>query len=674
MKTSRGPLLLLAACCALCAPEPAQAAGEIAKAREAAALGSEARGFDMALDGLKAAPGDRTLFLLAVELLPENSTARARRLAAAAEKILKSDASDYAGYLGACKALRVLSSHPEALSNCKKALETDPTAYPVYRELGFTYAAAGNPRKAAETLEQGVEIATASSQAHYYLAREMEKRGDAARAAASYRGGLALAARDRHAEDAYYRPLLKAGLKRAEAKRAVPKKPVKTAAAPKAAPAPGGKAQAAACLAKFREEFLKDNLGTALAQSDACLALAPSDPELAHERAPLMVRLGKYEDGVREYERAAALYGPKNPGAALCRVKAAETWHKLGNTEKAAEQYRLALKDNPRDMNALKGLAAVLEARSDFPGAAETYEAILKLEPANQKARVRREELKTATLTGEQMLEEMKLRKAVDVKAAALQPDDIKLFKAIRAAELAGAADYLKLKAPSAQGLTLQRQGPDGTRVLLTGAGYRSYIFHASREAVKFLESEGVGMRELFKVRTNSGAPVFDPAGKLTPEGAELWRGAAPGKKAWLLSHEPVPESPQAVQANREIVEAEKQGYREIFEPEYLWLLRATDCPEDVMMKHPVNMRTVNDGARLRYLLCYVDKSLCMNPLNTPLPGYIEAYRAGNDHISDAKASTAFFGTGAVKKHRYCENGKVFGVDIKEPPLPSVAN
>ena len=284
---------------------------------------------------------------------------------------------------------------------------------------------------------------------------------------------------------------------------------------------------------------------------------------------------------------------------------------------------------------------------------------------------MRREELKTAALTGEQMLEEMKLRKAVDEKTAALRPEDIKLFKAIRAAELAGAADYLKLKAPAAQGLTLQQQGPDGTRILLTGAGYTSYLFHASREAVKFLEGEGVGMRELFKLRTVSGAPVFDPAGKLTPEGAELWRGAVPGKKTWLLTYEPVPESPQAVQANKEILEAEKQGYREIFEPEYLWLLRATDCPEDVMRKNPVNMRVVNDGARVRYLLCYVDNSTCMNPFNSPLPGYIEAYRAGNDHISDAKASTAFFGTGAVKKHRYCEDGKVFGVDIKEPPLPS---
>lgn len=665
MKKYGGSLILLAACCALCLPPSALAEGELAKAMEAAALGSEARGFDIAMAGLKESPGDKRLFLLAVELLPENSTARAKRLAEAAGAMLARGGNDYAGHLGACKSLRVLSAHPEALSNCKKALETDPTAYPVYRELGLTYAAAGNPRKAAEMLEQGVEISSASCQAHYHLARALEKRGDAERAAVSYRRGLAIAGLDRSPEAGYYKALITTGLKRTELKE----KKRKTAPRPPAAP-PDNSKLAADCMAKFREEFLKDNLGTALAQSDSCLKLAPSDPELARERAPLMVRLGKYDEGVREYERAAGLYGPRNPSASLCRIKAAETWQKLGKPLKALDQYRLALKDSPRDMNALEGMAAALEASSDPEGAIKTYDAILELEPGNKKARARRETLKTANLSEAQILDEMKLRKAVDEKTAALKPEDIKLFKAIKAAELAGAANYLKLKARSSAGLTMIHKTPEGARVLLTGAGYKAYVYHASREAVKFFEGEGVGMRELFKLRTTAGEPVFDPAGRLTPEGVELWRGSVPGTKTWLLTYEPVPESPQAVQANKDVVEAEKNGYREISEPEYLWLLRATDCPEDVMVKNPVYMRVINDGAKVRYMLCYISKSSCMNPLNETLPNYIEAYRAGNDYISDAKTSTAFFGSGGVKKHRYCENGKVFGVDMPEPPLP----
>jgi len=645
----------------------ARAGAELELAREAAALGSEARAFDIAMSGFlpsgsgkggKAVVPDRALFLYAVELLPENSPGRAKTLAAAGGAMLAKKSEDYAWYLGLCKAMRVTGRSAEALSNCKKSLELDPTVYPVYRELGLTYAAAGNPRKAAETLAQGVEISSASYQARYYLAKVLEKRGDSSRAAASYTKGLALAKRDPGLDAAYYRALIQAGLKRtaAEKKKALPKKPDQ--------PAPGNKQLAAACMVKFREEFLKDNLGTAITVSDGCLKHSPSDPQLAAERAPLLVRLGRYEEGVKEYERAASLHAEKSPAAALCRVKAAETWIKLGKHDKALAQYRLALKADPRDMNALKGLAAALEARSDFSGAIETYETILKLEPGNEKARVRKEELRSGALTSAQILEELKLRQAADLKKTSLQPEDIKLFKSIKAAEISGAVDYLRKKVPSYRGLVFERNTPEGTKLLLTGDGYKAYIFHATREAVKFFEGQGIGLREIFTLRTLEGAPVFDAGGKLTPEGAELWRRSSPGTKTWLLVYEPVPASPQAQQANKEIAEAEKNGYREISEPEYLWLLRATDCPEDVMQAPPVSMKKISDGARVRYLLCYIPNALCMNGTNDKLPPYIETYRSGDDSISDARTSTAFFGTGGVKKHRFCEKGRLWDGSI----------
>ncbi len=651
----------------------AAAAGEELKhAREAAAPGSEGRAFDIAMSGLrppgapadrKAAPPDRELFLYAVEMLPENSPGRAGALAAAAEELLVRQGDDYAWYLGICKALRVSAQTAEAVSNCKRALELDPTVYPVYRELGLTYAAAGNPRKAAETLAQGVEISSSNCQAHYYLAKVLEKRGDSSRAAASYADGLSLAKRDPGPDAAYYRALLKDGLRRTAQKKEKARVRIPGPASP------GDKQLAAACLEKFREEFLKDNLGTALTESDSCLKFAPADPRLAAERAPLMVRLGRYEDGVREYERAASLYGEKDPASSLCRIKAAETWIKLGSGDRAVTQYRLALKAAPRDMNALKGLAAALEARSSFSEAIETYEEILKLEPGNERARVRKDELKSGTLTSAQILEGLKLRLVADEKKTTLQPEDVKLFKAIKAAETGGAVDYLKKKVPSLRGLIAERKTGEGVRLLLTGDGYKAYSFHASRDAVKFLEGQGVGLREIFKLRTLAGASVFDQGGKLTAEGEELWRKSSPGTKNWLLTYEPVPASPQARQANLELTEAEKTGYREISEPEYLWLLRATDCPEDVLQKYPIILKVISDGARVRYMLCYIENALCMNPMNSKLPSYIEAYRSGNDFISDAKASTAFFGSGGIRKHRFCENGKLWGgnVDPVEP-------
>ena len=512
---------LLAASLFLCGT--AGAGEELKRAREAAAPGSEGRAFDIAVEGLKTAPQDKELFLYAVELLPENSTGRAWTLAAISAAMLKKKSEYYAWYLGACKAMRVSGKAREALSNCKKALELEPTVYPVYRELGLTYAAAGNPLKAAETLAQGVEIFPSSYQARYYLAKALEKRGDSGRAAASYAKGLALAERDSSLDAGYYLALIKAGLER-----------------------------------------------TALKKEKA-RAKIPEPPPT----------------------------GNKQP------------------------------------------------------------------EPGDKMARIREEEPKTDTLTSAQMLEELKLRLAVDGKKTALQPEDIKLFKAIKAAETGGAVDYLKKKAPSARGLTAERKTAEGIRLLLTGNGYKTYIFHATREAIKFFEEQGIGLREIFTLRTLAGVPVFDPGGKLTPEGEELWRKSSPGTKTWLLTYEPAPASRQARQADKDIAEAEKSGYKEISEPEYLWLLRATDCPEDVLQKDPVKLRIISDGARGRYMLCYVPAALCMNGVNDKLPPYIESYRAGNDDISEAKTSTAFFGSGGLKKRRFCENGKIWGGEVE---------
>jgi len=178
-------------------------------------------------------------------------------------------------------------------------------------------------------------------------------------------------------------------------------------------------------------------------------------------------------------------------------------------------------------------------------------------------------------------------------------------------------------------------------------------------------------MRDIFKLRNRSGDPVFDKSGKLTYEGEAFWRGLVPGVKSWLLSYEPVPESPRALQANKDISAAEKEGYREISEPEYLWLLRATDCPEDVMAKAPIGLRVISDGARVRYLLCYSPGSLCTNPVNDKLPPYIESYRAGNGDTPGAQAHSGFFGAKAAKKMRFCENGQIWDGGTGTPPAPA---
>ena len=610
-----------------------------------------------ALAALGPATDSRELLLRAVELAGDPAAGRSAALEASARRLLAKDPSDYAGYLALCKYLRGAGRAQEAVSNCRRALELDPTLYPVYRELGLAYAAAGNPRKASETLEQGVELSSSSYKARYDLASLFEARGDLERAALQYGRALPLAAKDKGEDAAYYQALIKAGSRRTAGKRSAARTKPRTAPRPSAQASPK---EAENCLDKFKTEFLKDNLGSALAQSDACLKLLPASAPLAAERAPLLVRLGRYEEGVKEYERAALLYSPNPQMAAFCRIKAAETWLKLGDSGKAVAQYQLALKANPRDLNALKGLASAQEARSDMKGALETYGEILKAAPGDEKARIRREELRAGSLTDKEVLQELVLRQAADPAKAAPSEEDLKLFKNIRAAELAGGVDYVRARAPSAKGLIAQRKAGEGPRLVLTAAGYKAYIFHATRDAIKFLEGEGIGLREMFQLRTLAGDKAFDAAGKLTPEGEELWRTSAKGKKNWLLPYEPVPASPQAVQANKEITELEKSGYREISEPEYLWLLKVTTCPEDVLKTPPLNVKEIRDGARSRYMLCYQASEICMTNENIKLPQLVEQYRSGEADLSGGESHTGFFGGAASKKRRFCENGRIW--------------
>ena len=631
----------------------AAAEKELSRAREAAALGSESRALAIAMQGLKSPPGDRELFLYALELLPEKPSAQAAALAALARAGVEKESGNYAWHLGLCKTTRVQGRAAEAVAYCRKARELEPILYPPYRELGLTYAASGNSARAVETLEQGVDISPSNYRSHYQLARALESSGNSARSRKAYARALTLAG-GAGLEAKYYRALITAGIKRLERKT-----PEARAAGPEPKP-PGKERLYAACLAKFRDEARKDNLLNAVDLSAGCLKILPGDPQLPAELAPLLVRLGKYEQAVKEYERAAALNSANRPLAASLRARAAETWLKLADPAKAIAQYRLAVAANPSDLNSQKGLAALLDARSDFKGALEAYEAILKAEPANALAGTRAQELKTGLMTNDQILEELKIRRLVEGKKLVLQPEDIKLFKAVRAAEISGGVEYVRGKVNSAKGLLLERKTPVGIKVLLTDAGYKAYVFHATRDAVSFFERQKIGLREIFKLRDGKGEPIFDPAGSLTPEGAEAWRKALTGARTWLLPYEAVPESPKALQADKDIAKAQSDGYREISEPEYLWLLRYTNCPEDVMQGEELRMRIINDGARVRYLLCYVPNAACVTQTNRNLPPAIQDYRDGKDSISGSGTSTSFFGTGGVKKYRMCENGKIW--------------
>ena len=230
----------------------------------------------------------------------------------------------------------------------------------------------------------------------------------------------------------------------------------------------------------------------------------------------------------------------------------------------------------------------------------------------------------------------------------------------IRAAEAAGAVELLRRKFPGNSRLYYE-ENENGIKIRLTLEGYNAYARAVSRDAVKYFEGKGISLREIFKLRDSNGDPIFDKTGQITPEGLNAWSLAKnTGKITWIFSYQPVPGSKKQIQSTREIIQLSKIGYREISEPEYLWLLKATNCPPDVLASPQVKLKEVNDGAINHYLICYQPMpSPCATVHNEGLPAMIEGYRQGNTEIADGYSSS-FFGTGGVKRHRLCEKGKLW--------------
>ena len=614
-------------------------------------LGSAIKALETCLKALDKDPFDRDLYAYALEILPDSPSKYSAALRRITEKASANKTDEYIYYLGFCKLFRGAGQRPQALSNCKKARALEPTSWPVYRELGLTYSANGDGDRAVEILAQGVELFPDNYKAYYYLAAEYDRLNDDAAALKNYQKSLILIETTEDPDAQVYSSRIRGKIKMLAAKP-VPRKqakPVKPAAPKKLSEA----------CAKEADDLKKSGDTTGVEKKlAACESLAPHNPQIKIDRAEHLLRLGKYEEAAGEYQRAAALFGVKDPMAAFCHLKTAQIYFKLNDIPASIRQYNTALEINKNDLNAMMGLAAAYEAKADLKTAGDLYARVLKAEPGNAKARERLDEINFNLLSSEQLLEELRARGAADGKKTSPSADDLKLLRAMRQAERNGAVDYLSSKTAYTKSFILEKQEQGYIRLTLTLTGFKSYQSYLTQDAISFLEKKGITLRDIFTLRDLKGRPFFEPGGRLTEEGAQAYRQALIGEKTWLMHYEAVP-TPEEEKLTAEAEALVKNGFREISEPEYLWLMKVTDCPDNVLRSAPCNIKLLKTQRSLKYFLCYSPPPLCSDAAGK-LATYIERYRAGDTEISELTRSTAFFGTGGVKKKRFCDQGKIW--------------
>ena len=233
---------------------------------------------------------------------PVEATAEYRRA-------LSIDSAHVKSHNNLALALVELGQLDEAATHWKKSLELEPKAE-IYSDYGFTMARLGKPEEALESYRKALELDPNCASAHFNLAVVAIQGGDLDEAESHYRSAL----RVKPNAETYN------GL---------------------------GYVLAA-----------KDRSDEAAAQFRKAIELSPQYVPAYNNLADLLAKEGKLEDA--EFYYRASLR--ERPSAAV-HTSLGAVLRKLGRTDAAAREFRMALELDPTQQKARRGLAAVTRDR-----------------------------------------------------------------------------------------------------------------------------------------------------------------------------------------------------------------------------------------------------------------------------------------------------------------------
>ena len=414
------------------------------------------------------------------------------------------------------------------------------------------------------------------------------------------------------------------------------------------------------CIKEYKSE---DDPQSSVKIIETCLSMRQKhNPMLYIDYIKALYRAERYDEVIGN--KYLKLIPEKNMDE--INIILADSYYKKGKFDESVKYYKKALSEKPDDIHLLLKYAEALEKNKDKITALEVYQRInsIKSSPSIEE---KIDDLKIEVMSESEILEDLKLRGFVEKDKVVLLPPDRKVFLSVKLVERKGGIKYLRERYPGYSNLIWENpSNPQDVRI--TATGYFLYLRHISQIFIRAIEKEAQDPREIFKVRDRNGFDIFDKNGRLTYEGLKCYYDYEKHKKKnWYFQNEILPLTKQknsyldekkADDFAKKKKELEKIGYEEISETEYLWLTRATNCPEDVLLSPPCDIKKLDSGNGFRYFLCM--KSDMCNHIQKILSTYIASYRSGNTDIADTQAASNFFGRPGSPKRRFCENGRIW--------------
>jgi len=340
------------------------------------------------------------------------------------------------------------------------------------------------------------------------------------------------------------------------------------------------------CLAEGKVFFKNKEYQKASEKFTQCVKLNPSDIDAQLSLAGALLTQEKLNEAEEHFSAALKNMDRTSPYWSYTYSMLGDIALKQRKNDVALNMYSKSLAYNMANVNSLIGKGLIEQYQGNKKAAADLFNSALAVEPLNLIARKWLINLEPDYFSDEEILTALKQRYAVAPETRTLTEKDKDLFFHIHLAEQRSGVEYLKNKFPHLpQGyIVTLNKGSYFARDLLTLDGYQAMQKQLGQDAVNLFQNVGVPAKDLFRLRTTKGKPIFDANSYLTDEGFYAYLETFRGKKGYLLPEEEVAPS-QAVLKKVEAAarRLHNDGYTEISFAELKMLEKETLCSRETL-------------------------------------------------------------------------------------------